>query len=53
MTPRGRNVTDGVLVVGDKVMARGHLAVVRYIGPLADKAGVWLGLELDDPVGKV
>ncbi len=34
---------------GDRLSLKGQLCTVRYVGPVADKAGTWLGVEWDDP----
>ncbi|KAI7192303.1 tubulin-specific chaperone [Hortaea werneckii] len=34
--------------VGQRLSLKGQLCVVRYYGPVADKQGVWLGVEWDD-----
>ncbi|CAF90063.1 unnamed protein product, partial [Tetraodon nigroviridis] len=35
--------------VGRRVSCDGERATVRYVGPVPPTAGVWLGLEWDDP----
>lgn len=34
---------------GQRLSLKGQLCTVRYIGPVADKPGTWLGVEWDDP----
>ncbi|CAN9510676.1 unnamed protein product [Ophioblennius macclurei] len=36
-------------VVGRRVSCSGERATVRYVGPVGTTAGVWLGVEWDDP----
>lgn len=40
------------LAVGDRLVVGGHAGVLRYRGACGFAPGVWLGVELDAPVGK-
>ncbi|KAM0723046.1 hypothetical protein Q7P37_001245 [Cladosporium fusiforme] len=35
--------------VGQRLSLKNQTCIVRYIGPVADKQGSWLGVEWDDP----
>ena len=35
--------------VGERLSLKHELCTVRYVGPVADKQGIWLGVEWDDP----
>ena len=34
---------------GQRLSLKKQLCTVRYVGPVADKPGEWLGVEWDDP----
>lgn len=34
---------------GERLSLKGQLCTVRYVGPVGDKPGKWLGVEWDDP----
>jgi dynactin complex subunit len=36
--------------VGQRRSLRGQACTIRYVGPVADKPGEWLGVEWDDPL---
>lgn len=39
--------------IGDKIQFTYHcVAIVKYIGEVEGKEGIWIGLELDKPLGK-
>jgi dynactin 1 len=40
------------LIVGARCETRGNLGVIRYIGATGFAGGKWVGVELDEPVGK-
>ncbi|KAM7289098.1 tubulin-specific chaperone E [Ixodes scapularis] len=35
--------------IGTRVSCDGHYGVVRYLGPVIDTKGTWIGIEWDDP----
>ena len=39
-------------IIGARVMYKGHIGTVRYVGQFMDKEGTWVGIELDTPDGK-
>lgn len=38
--------------MGDRAVVRGVVGTIRFIGETKFAAGVWCGIELDDPIGK-
>lgn len=34
--------------IGQRLSLKGQLCTIRYLGPVAGKAGEWLGVEWDD-----
>jgi hypothetical protein len=41
-------MSDGDYHIGQRLSLKGELCTIRYIGPVSDKAGEWLGVEWDD-----
>lgn len=35
--------------IGQRLSLKNQACTVRYVGPVADKPGDWLGVEWDDP----
>lgn len=35
--------------IGQRLSLKGHVCTVRYVGPVQNKSGEWLGVEWDDP----
>ena len=35
--------------LGQRLSLKNQLCTVRYVGPVAEKPGTWLGVEWDDP----
>ena len=51
-TPTGR-ISGAALQIGDRVQVSGdRVGTVRYIGLTDFATGEWVGIELDDPLGK-
>lgn len=50
-TPRAASVPGG-LPLGSRVMVADNHGVVRFVGPTSFDTGTFIGVELDDPVGK-
>lgn len=45
--------STGALQMGDRVQVSGsRVGTVRFIGPTDFAAGEWVGIELDEPLGK-
>ncbi|KCV68879.1 hypothetical protein H696_04297 [Fonticula alba] len=38
--------------VGDRVLVNDRRGIVRFAGPIDGLSGIWVGIELDGPVGK-
>ena len=49
---RGAAGRSDALALGDKVMVGGNFGWVRFIGETTFADGLWLGVELENPVGK-
>lgn len=35
--------------VGTRLSYSGHLGTIRFVGPVENTSGIWLGIEWDDP----
>ncbi len=35
--------------LGERLSLKGHILTIRWIGQVADKPGIWLGVEWDEP----
>ena len=34
---------------GTRISFAGHLGTIKFVGPVSNTSGVWLGVEWDDP----
>ena len=51
--PRGKTEKEDDLTIGAHAITKsGKRGFIRYVGPLKKKPGLWVGLELHEPVGK-
>ena len=42
-------MTNQLPTIGARLILSGHIGTVRFVGQVDGTAGVWLGVEWDDP----